>query len=197
MSDDYYEHHPTARLHEPLVLLGHPGSDVASIARDLSARTGLPFNEVARAVEARAGRSLLRIHRENGVGALAELEEQQLHAALDRRPCGVVAVSSSAVAHSGAERWLSGVSRVIAVHRPTPELLRRHRRSWESTPGSSEFTTGPPEDEAELEALLAPWKDALAAAHVQLDAGDRHAARVAEDILRHETGGSLELLTRR
>jgi shikimate kinase len=192
VSDGYYEPHPTVRLAGPLVLVGHPGSDVGSIGHDLCARTGLPFNDVARSVEARAGRSLLRILSEDGAGVLAELEEGRLHAALERLPCGVVVVSSGAVARSGGERWLAGAARMIAVRRPIPELLRRMRRTWAVSPGSSELAAGPPADVAGLEALLAPWQAALAAAHVQLEAGERHSSRVAEDIRRHETGVSLQ-----
>lgn len=191
MTDGYYDPYPTAQLTRPLVLVGHPGSDVAAIGHDLAGRTGLPLNDLARSVEARVGRSLLRILTEDGAGVLAEFEEGRLHAALERRPCGVVVISSGAIMRTGAERWLPGLARIIAVQRPRAELLRRMRKSWKSSPASSELTAGPPKEVSELDALLAPWEAALAVGHVQLSAADRHASRVAEEIRDRETGVTL------
>lgn len=191
MTDGYYDPYPTVQLTKPLVLVGHPGSDVAAIGHDLAGRTGLPLNDVARLVEARAGRSLLRILTEEGTGALAEIEEGRLHAALERRPCGVVVISSGAVLRTGAERWLPGLARLIAVRRPGPELLRRMQTSWDASPRSSELPGGPPQLGPELDAMLTAWEAALAVAHVKLDAANRHSSRIAEEIRDLETGVTL------
>lgn len=191
MTSGYYDPYPTAQLTRPLVLIGHPGSDIAATGHDLAGRTGLPLNDIARLVEAHAGRSLLRVLSEDGEGVLSELEEGRLHSALERRPCGIVVLSSGAVSRTGAERWLPGLARLVAVHRPVPELLRRMRQSWASSPASSELAAGPPKDVAELETLLAPWQSTLTAAHVQIEAGKRHASRIAEEIRDREAGVTL------
>ncbi len=184
MSEGYYEPHARIALEEPLVLVGHPGSGVAHAARAISGRTGLPFNDVQRSAEARAGQSLARIAVERGIEALRGYELEALRRALRRRPCGIVATSSGPFEHDDVRAWILQAGRVLYVRRPVEVLLARIQLQLEASPGSlAEFVVGAPTRAEDLERHLAGRELALQDAHAVLEAGDRHASRLADEIL--------------
>lgn len=184
MSGGYYDPHPLVSLSVPLVLVGHPGSGVAPIGRGVAARTGLPFNDVARSAEASAGCSRSQLVVEHGIGALRRAETRALARAIRRRPCGVVVLSSGALEEADARRWLAADTRTVYVRRPLPVLLDGVRRTLARAPGSlPEFLMGAPEDPDSLGSYLAPREALLASFDAVVEAGDRTAVAVAGEIL--------------
>jgi shikimate kinase len=182
--DHYYDPYPTLSLDQPLVLAGHPGSGVDRIGRMIAGRTGLPFNDVERASESRAGRSRARIVVEEGLGALRALEEAALLQAVERTPFGVVVMETGLLEDAARCAWLQARCAVVYVRRPDAALLERIRRQVARSPGSlPEFLLGAPRRVEELKTYLAPREHALREIEIVLDAGDRHTTRIASDIL--------------
>jgi len=171
-------------LARPLVLLGHPGSGVSAVARVLCGRTGFPFNDVARLVEARSARSRAQIAVEDGLEALRLLERAALRDALRRTPAGVVAADTACLGEAADRDWIRGCARLVYVRRPLRTLLARIRAEVERDPGSQpEFVYAVPADERELAEHLEPRESLLGLAHVILDAADRHPVALAADLL--------------
>ncbi len=184
MSDGYYDPHPRVVLDEPLGLVGHAGAEVTAVAHAVCARTGLPFNDVARSAEGLAGASLSRILVERGRDALRELETRALREALRRQPAGVIAFESHLLDDASLSHWLPQACRVVYVRRPVEELLRRLQERLVNAPGSvPEFLAASPPDAKTLADHLAAREANLTLAHAILDAGTRPAMRVADELL--------------
>jgi len=184
MGAGYYDPHPLLLLEEPLALVGHPGSGIAQTGRMISGRTGLPFNDIARTVEAMAGRSLARVVMESGIESLRKKEIEALLQALARRPCGVIVLESGSFERADFGRWLQERCRVVHVRRPAAVLLARIRQGIEHHPGSfPDFLVATPNSEEELAAHWAPRDSQLDSIEVCLEAGDEHPHRIAEHIL--------------
>lgn len=184
MSEGYYEPHARIALGRPLVLLGHPGSGVSAVARVLCGRTGLPLNHVARLVEARAGRSRGQIAVEDGAEGLRGLESEVLREAIARMPAGVVATDSACLLFEADRAWVRSRALLVYLQRPADFLFRRIRSEVAADPGSQpDFVFAIPESVEELAEHLAPHEVALSAAHVILDAGERHPIALADEVL--------------
>lgn len=184
MSGDYYDPHPTLSLDQPLALVGHPGAGVAHVARAISGRTGLPFNDVPRIAEALAGSSRSRLVVEQGVDALRDVEARALASALRRQPYGVIVVESSLLEHADCLEQVGAEARTVYLRRPEVELLRRIRAQCEAAPGSMpEFMMEAPRDLASLRAFLAPAETQLERLDTIFDAHDEHASLIAEKLL--------------
>jgi len=184
MSDDYYAPHPRLQLERPLVLVGHPGAGVQAVGRVLAGRTGLAFNDVARAVEARAGRSRARVLVEDGLPALRGREEEALRRALERRPCGVVTVESGPFEDAALRLHAKAAGRVLWLRRPPEVLLARMKRAVAESPGSlPEFLVALPARVEDLVEHLAGREAALRESDAIFEAGDLHASTIAAEIL--------------
>lgn len=184
MSDGYYDPYPRIVLDEPLGLVGHAGAEVTAIAHAVCARTGLPFNDVARSAETLAGASLTRVLVEQGREAQSRVETRALREALRRQPAGLVVFESHLLDDSAITNWLPQACRIVYVRRPVDELLRRLRVRLQNAPGSvPEFVAAAPPDAEALSEHLAAREANLTLAHVILDAGSRPAMRVADELL--------------
>lgn len=204
MPSDYYEPHATMLLAQPLVLAGQIGAGVARVARAISGRTGLPFVEIDRQVEARAGASLFRIVEREGDEGLRIRSEAALAQSLAQRPCSLVVLGSATL---DAERLGAACSeaRLLYVRRPieqvrigiaarlaaeanpdaTPDANRE--TTPETTPEANYARTYPyvhgvPTLEA-LEPIFRAREEALRGADAIVEAGDRHAHVVAAELL--------------
>jgi len=181
---DYYDPHPGFLLERSILLAGHPGSGTPAIARDLAARTGLPFTEVERWTEAEAGCSRARILIDTGSDALRDLDARALERALARRPHGFISAESYGLEARECLELAAEACCVLFVSRPPEELLARIRQRLARAPGSLvEFLAGPPDSPAALQAWLERRRHAEAVAHARIDAGSRHASRIADDVL--------------
>ena len=184
MTEGYYDPHPSLLLAQPLVLVGHPGSGVAAVARMISGRTGLPFNDVERAAESMAGASRSRLLLERGLEALRRVEQEALERAVRRRPCGVVAMESGLLESESHRAWLEEQARIVYLRRDVETLLVRIREQLDQTPGSlPEFLAGPPRQASDLQQHLAAREAALSRIETIVDGGDDHPSTIAAQIL--------------
>jgi shikimate kinase len=182
--DGYYDPHPRFHLEQSLVVLGHPGAGAAHVAHMLAARTGLPFTEVERWSEAAAGKSRARVAMEDGRETLARIDAQAVHRAVARRPHGFISMGSGCLASAEARALVREHCCVVLLHRPVEVLYRRLLLQLDQAPGSFvEFLAGPPADAEALARWLEGRAAAEATAHARIDAGDRHASRVSDDVL--------------
>lgn len=180
---DYYDPHPRIRLEEHVVLAGQVGSGVASIGRAMAARTGLPFAEVDRMVEHTLGSSMARIVGEQGAASLRGHCSEALRRALARQVRGFVVLGSGGLEPQDLEA-VRAETRFVYVRRPAAVLLRRIQSQLARSPGSLfQFALGVPRSPQELAPLLAGREKALLGAHVILEAGDRDAREIADDLL--------------
>lgn len=184
MSDGYYDPYPRLRIGMPLVLVGHPGSGVAQIGRNMAGLTGLTFNDVERSSESRAGRSRALVLVQDGMEALREFEAAALFQAVRRQPCGVVVMESGLLEQQPRRTWLREHGKVVYLRRPLDVLLARIRGQLERAPGSiPEFLVGAPCSVDDLREFLEPRERALAELDSIIEAGNEHASRVANQIL--------------
>ena len=184
MSEGYYDPHPLVTLEQPLALVGHPGAGIPKITRAICGRTGLPFNDIARSTEAKAGRSRTQLMVERGLPELRAWEAKALRSAMRRRPCGVIGLGTGLLEDAELHRFLEERSRLVYVRRPESVLLARIRDQLLEQPGSEpEFLAGAPASPQQLREYLAPRERALGRIEVIFEAGDLHENRVADEIL--------------
>jgi len=184
MSDAYYDPHPLVSLELPLALVGHPGAGISKIARAICGRTGLPFNDVSRSAEARAGRSRSQLLLEGGLSELRAREAEALRSALRRRPCGIIGFCSGLLEDRELHRFVAQRSCLVYVRRPVSVLLARIRDKLTHQPGSEpEFLAGVPATPEELREHLVSRELGLREIEVIFEAGDLHEHRVAGELL--------------
>jgi XRE family aerobic/anaerobic benzoate catabolism transcriptional regulator len=97
----------------PVALLGLRGAGKSSVGERLAQRTGRPFIEVDRLIEAEAGMSLGGLFELHGEEHVRGLEHQVLRGALDGRAPAVLATGGGVVRH--ADSWALLASRAFTV----------------------------------------------------------------------------------
>ncbi|MDJ0787466.1 MAG: shikimate kinase [Myxococcota bacterium] len=181
--DDYYDPHPRLALAEPVVLAGHVGTGTAQVARAMAGRSGLPFVEVDRMLEAQEGKRLSRILADEGFERLRRLARTALMRALRRRPCNLVVLGSPAIEAEELREAL-GSARLVYLRRPADVLLARIQEQHAARPGSLfGFPLAVPENEQELRDFQAPVEAILQGADVVFEAGDHHPSKLAVELL--------------
>lgn len=180
---DYYEPHPRFVLEKPVVLAGQLGCGVAAIARHVSGRTGVRFEEIDRLIEHEAGSSLARLAVEEGRDRIEARSAELIRRIVTRRPFGLI-VLGSAWPGEAVSQILSRETHFIHVERPLAFLRKRLPQQIERdgdwiTGGLFDWT----QPEADHEPLFERRRPLLSAAHGVLDAGDQHASAVAGILL--------------
>jgi len=184
MTSSYYDPHPTLYLERPMALVGHPGAGVAHVARAISGRTGLPFNDVPRIAEAMAGSSRARLQIESGIDALRSVEARALESALNRQPHGVIAFESPLLEYESCFEQTQRLAQTIYLRRPWPELLRRITAQCEAEPGSMPaFAVAVPPDSDALREHLAEAEARLERLETVFDADAEHASVIADKLI--------------
>ncbi len=125
MDDDYYGPHATTMLAQPLALIGAHGSGASQVAQALCARTGLPFDDLDRTIEHKAGCSLAALSLRPEAGRYVELLRAALDQALRRRPCPVIALGPDSLRDAACRRRIRGAATLIYLQADAHELARR------------------------------------------------------------------------
>ncbi|MEE3262007.1 MAG: shikimate kinase [Candidatus Latescibacterota bacterium] len=89
---DYYGYEPLVQLRQPLVVTGHPGSDLREIAYDLAALTGLTVHDLDHRIAHEVGKSPWALRRQQGVETYLECAASLAPSLLTSRPAGIVVV---------------------------------------------------------------------------------------------------------
>jgi len=181
---DYYDPHPTLQLERALALCGFMGSGVRSVARGLSARTGLPLHDLQRSVESEAGMSWARILLEQGPEALAEAEARALDRALREAQPGIIALSHGALLDAGIRETALAHTQLIYLERPLPVLFQRVVTQLLARPASiAEFMLGAPRNVDDLRPYFEAREPGYREAPVSLGARDLHDGDIVETLL--------------
>jgi XRE family aerobic/anaerobic benzoate catabolism transcriptional regulator len=183
MMADYYEPYPRWRISRAVVVAGQLGCGAAAIARNVAARTGLPFVDLDRSIEHEAGRSLARIAFDEGREGVARRAESILDEVVGRSPRGLVALGRAWPPPSAG--WmLMKRSYFIHIDRTYDYIAKRIQREFVRA-GDWLFDGMPlPSGEPDgLRPLFAERDALLANAGIVLDAGDQHVHDVAEVLL--------------
>ncbi|MBQ2748608.1 MAG: shikimate kinase [Clostridia bacterium] len=106
-----------------IVLIGMPGSGKSTVGVLLAKMLGYDFLDSDLLIQARAGKRLFEILREDGNEAFAALENQ-VNAELDVRRT-VIATGGSVIYGTEAMEHLSKIGRVVYLQVSLPEMLRR------------------------------------------------------------------------
>jgi len=182
---DYYEPHARLRLGKTVVLGGQIGCGAAAIGRNVSGRIGLSFSEVDRLIEHEAGMSLAKLAFEDGPDRIGLRAESVLARLVQRPPHGIV-VLDRAWPGPSAREILSHQALFVRIDRPAEYLAGRWavelERSGDWLLGETSLRL-PIQDARDLEPFFARRETLLCEAQIVLEAGDRHANRVADLLL--------------
>lgn len=125
--DDYYDFAPMLHLPRPIALGGLLSADARHLGHRLSAVTGLPFHDVDRVVEHRAGCSLWELVLRQGPDAYRALETKVLDVVLRDSPPGVIALGDGTLLNEGNRRRVLADARLIALSRDAASCYWRVR----------------------------------------------------------------------
>ncbi len=165
-----------------LVLLGFMGTGKSAAGRRVAALTGLPFLEMDRELERRAGKSIPRIFAEDGEEAFRRMESQ-LAAEWGRRR-GVVIAGGGGVALRDENLRALGRQGVLVCLTARPEIiLARTSRSHHRPLLAGE------DPEKKIRDLLAARAPYYAKIPVQIDTSDLDLDALAEKLLDAWAGG--------
>lgn len=93
----YYDYAPAALLDRPVVITGFMGSNAEQVAYMLSARTGITYESLERAVEHKEGKSIANLVIHHGECSLRAAEEALLAKALARQPSPIISLGHGAL----------------------------------------------------------------------------------------------------
>lgn len=115
-----------------VILTGFMGTGKTVVGREVSRQLDLPFVDMDAEIEARAGKPIPRIFREDGEGTFREIETalcEELGSIHDRRaerPEGVViATGGGALVDRENRAWMNKIGTVICLDANPDEILRR------------------------------------------------------------------------
>ena len=107
-----------------IFLTGFMGAGKTAVGRRLAQRLGLPFLDLDREIETRAGRSIPELFRERGEAAFRTLEADALTAA-SRGERRVIATGGGIVERASNRETMRRSGRVLWLDVPFDTLLRR------------------------------------------------------------------------
>ena len=165
-----------------LALVGYRGTGKSTVGRILAERTGRPFVDTDREIEARAGRSIRSIFALDGEAAFREWESRVLRDLTARLAGGVVATGGGAVLLDANRKALRDFGFVIWLSADPDTLARRLQSSHRGVEDRPSLTpAGTLAEIADvLEARSALYREA---AHAVVETAGRTPEEVADAVL--------------
>ncbi len=114
-----------------VVLIGFRATGKTSVGKALAGRLGLPFYDLDRLIEERAGRSISEIVAEEGWPAFRRVEREMMFEVASW-PAGVIALGGGAVMHEDEMKLLKQNACVVWLKAP-PEIIARRLATDEKT----------------------------------------------------------------
>lgn len=190
---DYYDYGPRVTLERPVLLVGFMGARVSHTGHALSSVLGLPYVELDRRIEHRAGMSLAQLQLTRGERERRDLEAALLVDAVEERPAGIIAVGDGALLRTDTLDVAVARTRLVYLERPAAHLFQTIDRQLQDQPARYPelvFAQRKAPERALLQALLDERLPGYRAAHVSIDAADLHPTKVSE-LVRAELGLSV------
>ncbi|MEL6345037.1 MAG: shikimate kinase [Myxococcota bacterium] len=184
LDDPYYNYAPTVVFSRPVALVGFMGARVPLTGAILSAKTGLPYIDLARHVEHAAGRSQRRLVTERGLPELHAHERRILRRVLAESPPPIVSLGFSTLSDPETAAMVRRQATLFYIERNLAEM---HRNLVEETTQSTgrywTFSRTPPETPDALSGLYAVHRATYEQGSRRIVAAGRHPNRIASEIL--------------
>ena len=164
-------------LSRPLFLTGMMGTGKSVLGQSIATRTGLPFVDLDRRIEERAGMSIAQLFQERGEAAFRVVERSLLEAELSDPTPRIVALGGGALLDREVRLRALEKGLVVALSAEANELLRRL-----GTDRSRPLLEGG-DREARLRSLLEARRSSYAEAHAVIDVTSRSVLDVTLEVL--------------
>jgi len=168
----------SAGVSNNLILTGFMGTGKTSVGREVAKRLDRPFVDMDTEIEARAGKSILRIFAEDGEAAFRQMEAA-LGEALSQQTGLVIATGGGVLVDPSTRARMMTSGPVVCLTCDPSEILRR--TSLASNPTRPLLAVADPQ--AEIGRLLATRHEAYAAIPWQIDTTGLSIGQVADRVI--------------
>lgn len=121
----YYDEGPLLDLPRPVVLISCLSSFTRSVAYRSAAMLGLPFHDLMRLIEHKAGLHATEIRHSQGEAAWRALQRDSLGRALRDSPFGIIAADDSMLLDPDPQEQIRQSAVLVALHFELPNLYWR------------------------------------------------------------------------
>jgi XRE family aerobic/anaerobic benzoate catabolism transcriptional regulator len=160
-----------------VALVGLRGAGKSTIGKLLARRVGVPFIELDRRVEARAGLKLAQLFEIHGEPAYRRLELEVLREVLETQPTFVLETGGGLPSHAEAWALLRGGAKSVWLKTRPEEYLARVLGQGDKRPMAQR-----PQALTELKALLAAREPAYRLAELHVDTTRQEVSSVVERV---------------
>lgn len=183
--DGYYDHGPLVELRRPVVVTSPLREFTRAVAYRTTSLLGLPFHDIDRLVEHRAGRAIEQLLAEEGESAYRAAETYCFENAVGQRPCGLIALADQN--RSLPDRGETGAPPVYALVLLDFELanlywrIQATARQRDSSQWHPHFA-GLPQSVDELRPYWSEWRRAQTSADLHISADSMSVAEVSDQL---------------
>jgi len=191
--DGYYDHSPLVLVERPVVITSPLREFTRAVTYRTASLLGLPFHDIDRLVEHRAGKTIEQLVLEEGEGAYRSAEAGCLATVLDERPTGLIALADQDHLWIGADQahqpsdWT-----VVILDFELPNLYWRIQstaRDRETSHWHPLFE-GIPESVSDLRPFWSAWRRSQPSSSMRFSADNLTVAQTSQRLQDWIQGGS-------
>ena len=176
MYDDYYNQSPRQPLPRPLILTGRFHSDTRRVAHYLAGQLGHPLQDIDDIASHTIGSSIVALRKQAGPRVHLSIQADALKRVLEQKPPAIIRVGEEVLNHLPTRRLVTPRATVIYIKRA-------------ATFEGAVAENNPPLVTRFMQAFIGLVQaDASDAATHIIDGGDRHALKVALQIVELVSG---------